>query len=107
MHLDAVSVDCSVRFCFRRQYDYVGGYLGLHPNLLHVLVARYAVDFFKMKKNDFSNCVTFSHLLQLKNLTVELLEKRRLSHGKVSAYGTPRRLVVTTLICSVLEFGES
>ncbi|CAL9138371.1 unnamed protein product [Musa acuminata var. zebrina] len=31
---------------------------------------------------------------QLKNLTVELLEKRRLSHGKVSAYGTPRRLVI-------------
>ncbi|URD90924.1 Glycyl-tRNA synthetase alpha subunit [Musa troglodytarum] len=31
---------------------------------------------------------------QLKNLTIELLAKRRLSHGKVSAYGTPRRLVI-------------
>ncbi|WOK97149.1 glycine--tRNA ligase, chloroplastic/mitochondrial 2 isoform X1 [Canna indica] len=31
---------------------------------------------------------------QLKSLVVELLEKQRLSHGEVSAYGTPRRLVI-------------
>ncbi|XP_077244965.1 glycine-tRNA ligase isoform X2 [Tasmannia lanceolata] len=31
---------------------------------------------------------------QLKSSIMQLLEKRRLSHGKVLAYGTPRRLVV-------------
>ncbi|XP_037495831.1 glycine--tRNA ligase, chloroplastic/mitochondrial 2 isoform X1 [Jatropha curcas] len=31
---------------------------------------------------------------QLKDLVLQLLEKQRLSHGKVQAFGTPRRLVV-------------
>lgn len=31
---------------------------------------------------------------QLKDLVLQLLEKQRLSHGKVEAFGTPRRLVV-------------
>ncbi|PON58809.1 Glycine-tRNA ligase [Parasponia andersonii] len=31
---------------------------------------------------------------QLKDLTLQLLDKQRLSHGEVQAFGTPRRLVV-------------
>ncbi|KAL0538241.1 hypothetical protein IC582_027252 [Cucumis melo] len=38
---------------------------------------------------------------QLKTYMLQLLEKHRLSHGKVQAFGTPRRLVVTVeSLCS-------
>lgn len=32
--------------------------------------------------------------VQLKDLMMQLLNKQRLSHGEVQAFGTPRRLVV-------------
>lgn len=32
--------------------------------------------------------------LQLKDLMLQLLNKQKLSHGEVQAFGTPRRLVV-------------
>lgn len=33
-------------------------------------------------------------LLQLKDLVIELLKSKRLEHGQVQAFATPRRLVV-------------
>lgn len=42
--------------------------------------------------------------LQLQNLLVQLLEKQRLSHGKVFVFGTPRRLVVCSFHLVLLLF---
>lgn len=41
-----------------------------------------------------SSLTVLSCTLQLKDLMLQLLDKQRLGHGELQAFGTPRRLVV-------------
>lgn len=49
----------------------------------------------------WTRLTVLSWSLQLKDLVLQLLEKQRLSHGEVRAFGTPRRLVVWLLFFAI------